>query len=57
MTNEVINAINLLQKQGYFVKKINKEMNKDIDECIVADEEGEPKDCCGCSCNICILQD
>ncbi|MDV3426159.1 MAG: hypothetical protein LIR50_03075 [Bacillota bacterium] len=57
MTEETKNAIKLLQKEGYFIKKITKEMNKDMDECIAADEEGEPKDCCGCSCNTCILQD
>lgn len=56
MTEETKSAIKLLQKEGYFIKKITKENNKDMDECIVADEEREPKDCCGCSCNICILQ-
>lgn len=30
--------------------------NKDADECISMEENGKSKDCCGCSCNVCLFQ-
>lgn len=50
------NAIELLRKNGYEIIKITKRMNKAMDECVEADESGHSKDCCGCSCNICLMQ-
>ncbi|MFC0903673.1 hypothetical protein ACFHWD_03090 [Clostridium sp. MT-14] len=53
---DIQNAIELLRKNGYKIIKITKGMNKAMDECIEADESGYPKDCCVCSCNICLMQ-
>jgi len=36
---------------------MNKQQNIDSDECVEMEEHGETKDCCGCSCNICLLQE
>lgn len=35
---------------------MNKQQLKDSDECIRMEENGQTKDCCGCSCNVCLLQ-
>jgi len=35
---------------------MNEQQNKDSDECLETEERGETKDCCGCSCNICLMQ-
>jgi len=36
---------------------MNEQQNKDSDEYVEMEERGEKKDCCGCSCNICLMQE
>jgi len=56
LKQNIQNAIKLLRENGYEIIKITKEMHKDMDECVEADESRHPKDCCGCSCSICLMQ-
>jgi len=49
-------AIKLLENNGYIVKMFTKRMQLDADECERMEEKDEEKDCCGCSCNMCIVQ-
>jgi hypothetical protein len=53
MEDKIKEAIALLEQNGYIVKKITKRMQEDSKECEQSDEE---KDCCSCSCSICIMQ-
>lgn len=54
--DEIIKAIRLLKRNGYIVRKWTKAMDKDADECIKMEDRGEEKDCCGCSCSVCLMQ-
>lgn len=45
-----------LKKHGYIVLKFTKDMEKDFKECEEMDENGKSKDCCGCSCSVCLVQ-
>jgi hypothetical protein len=35
---------------------VNKQQVKDAEECVRMEENGETKDCIGCSCNVCLAQ-
>lgn len=35
---------------------MNEQQTKDSDECVQMEENGQNKDCFGCSCNVCLLQ-
>lgn len=54
--NEIENAKKLLKSNGYIVKKWTRSMERDANECVEMDEHGESKDCCGCSCSVCLMQ-
>lgn len=56
MNEEIKNAIKLLKKNGYIVKKWTKSMEQDANECEEMEEKGMSKDCCGCSCSVCLMQ-
>ena len=56
MTNEIKEAIALLRKNDYIVRKITKDMAEDSNECEKMSDTGDYKDCGGCSCNVCIMQ-
>lgn len=56
MENEIAKAKQLLEKNGYVVKKWTRSMDQDADECVEMDEQGKMKDCCGCSCSVCLMQ-
>lgn len=49
--NEIYNARNLLEENGYVVIKLTKGMAADVKICEEADYEG---DCLGCSCSKCV---
>lgn len=53
VANSKERAINLLQEQGYVIKKITKAMEQDAKACEECDYEG---DCMSCACSICIVQ-
>lgn len=53
LEDQIQQAKELLWANGYVVKKINKLMNEDLEECNSL--EGD-KDCTTCSCNICIFE-
>lgn len=54
--DKIIKAKQLLESNGYIVRKWTKAMDKDADECVEMDERGEQKDCCECSCSVCLIQ-
>ena len=56
MNEEIEQAIKLLQKNGYIVKKWTSAMEKDAKECEEMSESGKDKDCVGCACSMCIAQ-
>lgn len=53
-------AIQLLLAEEYYVTKITADMKKDMLDCEAHDEstedDAEEKECLGCSCSICIVQ-
>lgn len=49
-------AIKLLRENGYVVRKITKSMITDSEECEEMQSKGEDKECCECSCSVCIMQ-
>lgn len=55
-SKEIEDAIKLLKDNGYVMKEFTKIMEKDSEECEKLLEQGEYMDCCGCSCNICVIQ-
>lgn len=56
MEDEIAKAKQFLEKNGYVVKKWTRSMDQDADECVEMDEQGKTKDCCGCSCSVCLIQ-
>lgn len=56
MDGNLQKAKELLRANGYIVTKITDQMNKDADECVEMMENGQDKECFGCSCNICTFQ-
>ena len=54
--DEVEKAIKLLKKNGYIIKKWTKSMEMDANECAEMEEKGISKDCCDCSCSVCLMQ-
>lgn len=56
-TDEIRNAINILEKEGFKVIKISSSMKRDMKECSEMNCIGKDKDCMGCSCGICIMQE
>lgn len=54
--DEILRAKELLIKNGYIVKKLTHAMELDAKECEEMDFRGESKDCCGCSCSVCLMQ-
>lgn len=56
MNEEIKNAIKLLKNNGYIVKKWTRSMEEDANECEEMEEKGMSKDCCGCSCYVCLMQ-
>lgn len=53
---EIVKAKRLLEENGYIVKKWTRSMEEDANECVEMDEKGKSKDCCGCSCFVCLMQ-
>lgn len=51
--NDIEKAIELLESEGYFVRKITKRQLADCKRCEEKEWEGE---CECCSCSICIMQ-
>lgn len=56
MQDTISKYITYLNRNGYIVKKWTKDMQVDSDECVELDEKGKSKDCCGCSCSVCLMQ-
>lgn len=56
MNEEIMKAITLLKKNNYVIKKWTPNMESDADECEAMEAEGLSKDCCGCSCSVCLIQ-
>lgn len=54
--DEIKRAKQLLVKKGYVVKKWTRSMDQDLEECERMEEKGKSKDCCGCSCSVCLAQ-
>lgn len=53
---EIAKAKRLLAENGYVVKKWTRSMEEDANECVEMAEQGMCKDCCGCSCSVCLMQ-
>lgn len=53
---EIKRAKILLESNGYIVKKWTRSMERDANECGELAEQGKDKDCCGCSCSVCLMQ-
>ena len=45
-----------LERHGYIALEFTKGMKKDAEECEAIDVNGGTKDCCGCSCSVCLVQ-
>lgn len=56
MMDEIAKAKKLLVENGYIVKKWTHSMEEDANECVEMEEKGQQKDCCGCSCSVCLMQ-
>ena len=56
MEEEIAKAKKLLAENGYIVKKWTRSMEEDANECEEMEEKGMSKDCCGCSCSVCLMQ-
>ncbi len=56
MNDEIAMAKRLLVENGYIVKKWTHSMELDANECNEMEEKGMSKDCCGCSCSVCLMQ-
>lgn len=56
MEEEISKAKKLLAENGYIVKKWTHPMEEDENECEEMQEKGIKKDCCGCSCYVCLAQ-
>lgn len=54
--DEIEQAKLLLKRNGYVVKKWTRSMEQDLKECEEMEEKGQLKDCCGCSCSLCLAQ-
>lgn len=54
---EIAKVKRLLAENGYAVKKWTRSMEEDANECVEMAEQGMNKDCCGCSCSICLMQE
>lgn len=54
MEDKIKEAIKLLKTNNYIVIKCTKQMNEDMNSC---EKSSGSKDCCGCSCSICIMCD
>lgn len=55
-TDKIKNAIQLLKNNGFKIIKLSERMQKDMKECNEMNSIGKDKECLGCSCNICIMQ-
>lgn len=55
MEEEIAKAKRLLAENGYVVKKWTHRMEEDANECEEMAEKGKEKDCCGCSCSVCLM--
>lgn len=53
MDDKIKVAIKIIRDNNYIIIKMTKQIDKDADEC--ANCIGGDKDCCGCSCNICVI--
>lgn len=56
MDNEIKDAIELLKKNGYIIKKLTKAMKEDCIRCVEMSDKGEDMECFECACSICICQ-
>ena len=56
MEEEIAKAKKLLVENGYIVKKWTHSMEEDANECEDMEEKGLEKDCCSCSCSVCLMQ-
>lgn len=56
MNEDIGKARNLLENNGYVVKKWTRSMELDANECEEMESNGKSKDCCGCSCSVCLVQ-
>lgn len=56
MNDEIEKAKQFLMNSGYIVRKWTRSMETGANECNEMKEKGLSKDCCGCSCSICLMQ-
>lgn len=56
MNEEIKKAKKLLIENGYVVKKLTRSMELDANKCVEMEEHGQSKDCCGCTCSVCLMQ-
>lgn len=56
MNEDIEKAKNLLENNGYVVQKWTRSMERDANECEEMETQGKSKDCCGCSCSVCLAQ-
>lgn len=56
MEEEIAKAKKLLTENGYIVKRWTRSMEQDANECVEMEEKGQTKDCCDCSCSVCLMQ-
>ena len=56
MNEEIMTAITVLKANNYVIKKWTPNMESDVDECEAMEAKGLSKDCCECSCSVCLIQ-
>jgi hypothetical protein len=56
MDKEIKDAIKLLRNNGYIVKELTTQQEKDCKQCEEMSENGEDMECFECACSICICQ-
>ncbi|MDU5080252.1 hypothetical protein [uncultured Tissierella sp.] len=54
---EIKKAKNILEKEGFKVIKLSESMKRDMKQCNEMNSIGKDKDCLGCHCGICIMQE
>lgn len=52
--DELSKAMKLLRENGYLIIRYSKQMQKDAEECMKMMDNGEQKECWGCSCSKCV---
>lgn len=54
---EIKKAKSFLEKEGFKVIKLSESMKRDMQECNEMYSIGKDKECMGCHCGICIMQE